>query len=65
MAEDEETTIRMLSDYRSFMVSYILTHSGQVIDTASDNLLAIFGVVLAVGGHKIMALLFLETSNSG
>ena len=42
MGDDEESTIRTLTDYRSAMTSLIHQHSGRVVDAPGDNLLAEF-----------------------
>jgi class 3 adenylate cyclase len=42
MAEDEATTIRMLSDYREAVAMLVRQHRGRVVDTPGDNLLAEF-----------------------
>ena len=57
MGDDEESTIRTLTDYRSAMTSLIHQHSGRVVDAPGDNLLAEFASVVnavqcAVGVQK-------------
>ena len=42
MGDDEESTIRTLTDYRSAMTSLIQEHRGRVVDAPGDNLLAEF-----------------------
>jgi adenylate cyclase len=42
MQEDEEATIRTLTDHRAAMVSLIQRYRGRVVDTPGDNLLAEF-----------------------
>ena len=42
MGDDEESTIRTLTDYRSAMTSVIQHHRGRVVDAPGDNLLAEF-----------------------
>src|SRR5712691_111292 len=46
MGEDEEATIRTLTDYRAVMASLILQHRGRVVDSPGDNLLAEFASVV-------------------
>ncbi|MEX1350589.1 MAG: adenylate/guanylate cyclase domain-containing protein [Desulfobacterales bacterium] len=51
MRDDEESTIRTLTDYRSAMTSLIQEHRGRVVDAPGDNLLAEFSsAVHAVTG---------------
>jgi len=47
MGADEETTIRLLTDYRTAMAGCIKHHAGHVVDTAGDSLLAEFSSVVA------------------
>jgi TolB-like protein/class 3 adenylate cyclase/Flp pilus assembly protein TadD len=42
MDDDEEATIRNLTDYRTAMRNLIQQHRGRVVDTTGDNLLAEF-----------------------
>jgi len=42
MGDDEESTIRTLTNYRSAMTSLIKQHRGRVVDAPGDNLLAEF-----------------------
>jgi adenylate cyclase len=42
MGEDEEATIRTLTDYREVMAALIRQHHGRVVDSPGDNLLAEF-----------------------
>jgi TolB-like protein/class 3 adenylate cyclase/predicted Zn-dependent protease len=42
MDDDEEATIRTLTDYREAMRNLIQQHRGRVVDTTGDNLLAEF-----------------------
>jgi adenylate cyclase len=46
MAEDEEATIRTLTDYREVLNTLIQQHSGKVVDSPGDNLLAEFSSVV-------------------
>jgi adenylate cyclase len=46
MGEDEEGTIRTLSNYKEIMTGLILHHRGQVVGTAGDSLLADFASVV-------------------
>ena len=46
MAEDEEATVRTLTDYREVMGTLIQQHNGRVIDSPGDNLLAEFASVV-------------------
>jgi len=46
MGEDEESTVRTLTAYRTLMSSLIRDHRGHVVDTPGDNLLAKFGSVM-------------------
>ena len=51
MGDDEESTIRTLTNYRSAMTSLIQKHRGRVVDAPGDNLLAEFSsAVHAVTG---------------
>jgi len=51
MGDDEESTIRTLTNYRSAMTSLIQEHRGRVVDAPGDNLLAEFSsAVHAVTG---------------
>src|SRR5947207_6961554 len=51
MGEDEVATIRTLTAYREVMAALIRQHSGRVVDSPGDNLLAEFAsVVDAVQG---------------
>ncbi|MBW2608523.1 MAG: tetratricopeptide repeat protein [Deltaproteobacteria bacterium] len=43
MADDEVHTIQTLKAYRQIMFDFIMQHSGRVIDSPGDNLLAEFG----------------------
>jgi TolB-like protein len=43
MGDDEESTIRNLTTYRSAMTDLIQKHRGRVVDAPGDNLLAEFG----------------------
>ena len=42
MGNDEETTIRTLTDYRAAISNLVKHHRGRVVDTTGDNLLAEF-----------------------
>ena len=42
MDDNEEATIRTLTDYREAMINLISQHRGRVVDTTGDNLLAEF-----------------------
>jgi len=46
MGEDEESTIKMLEDYKGVMFTLIKQHQGRVVDSTGDNLLAEFGSVV-------------------
>jgi len=46
MGEDEESTVRTLTTYREVMATLIQQHSGRVIDSPGDNLLAEFASVV-------------------
>ena len=51
MGDDEESTIRTLTNYRSVITSLIQQHRGRVVDAPGDNLLAEFtSAVQAVTG---------------
>ena len=51
MGDDEESTIRTLTNYRSAMTSLIHQHRGRVVDAPGDNILAEFAsAVHAVTG---------------
>ena len=43
MGDDEEATIRTLTEYREAMTALIEQHRGRVVDSPGDNLLAEFG----------------------
>ncbi len=42
MGEDEEATVRTLTEYREVMAALIQQHRGRVVDSPGDNLLAEF-----------------------
>ena len=42
MGDDEEATIRTLTAYRAVMFAGVEQHSGRVVDSSGDNLLAEF-----------------------
>ncbi len=42
MAEDEDSTVRTLADYREEVGLLVRQHRGRVVDTAGDHLLAEF-----------------------
>jgi adenylate cyclase len=46
MGEDEEATVRTLNEYRGVMTTLIQQHSGRVLDSKGDNLLAEFSSVV-------------------
>ncbi len=46
MSEDEEATVRTLTTYREVMTTLIQQHSGKVLDSPGDNLLADFTSVV-------------------
>jgi adenylate cyclase len=46
MAEDEQATIRTLTDYREAIAMLVRQHRGRVVDTPGDNLLAEFPTAL-------------------
>jgi adenylate cyclase len=46
MGEDEDATIRTLTNYRELMSTLIRKHRGRVVDSPGDNLLAEFGSVV-------------------
>ena len=46
MAEDEMQTIRTLNTYRSLIATHVEKHSGRVVDSPGDNILAEFGSVI-------------------
>ena len=46
MGEDEDATIRTLTNYRELMSKLIQKHRGSVVDSPGDNLLAEFGSVV-------------------
>ncbi len=46
MAEDEQATIRTLTDYREEVAMRVRQHRGRVVDTPGDNLLAEFPTAL-------------------
>jgi adenylate cyclase len=46
MGEDEETTVRTLTAYREVLTTLIQQHSGKVLDSPGDNLMAEFASVV-------------------
>ena len=46
MGEDEEATVRTITAYREVMSTLIRQHSGKVVDSPGDNLLAEFASVV-------------------
>jgi len=46
MGEDEEATVRTITAYREVMTTLIKQHSGKVVDSPGDNLLAEFASVV-------------------
>jgi TolB-like protein/class 3 adenylate cyclase len=46
MSEDEEATVRTLTNYRGVMTTLIQQHNGKVLDSPGDNLLAEFASVV-------------------
>ncbi len=46
MGEDEEATVRTLTAYREVITTLIEQHSGRVVDSPGDNLLAEFASVV-------------------
>src|SRR4030042_1627222 len=46
MGEDEDSTVRTLTAYRSLMSGLIQRYRGRVVDSPGDNLLAEFGSVM-------------------
>jgi len=46
MGEDEEATVRTITRYREVMTTLIQQHSGKVVDSPGDNLLAEFASVV-------------------
>jgi DNA-binding response OmpR family regulator len=46
MADDEMSTIHILTTYRDLITSHIQKHLGRVVDSPGDNILAEFGSVL-------------------
>jgi len=46
MGEDEEATVRTITAYRKVMTTLIQQHSGKVVDSPGDNLLAEFASVV-------------------
>ncbi len=46
MGEDEEATIRTLTEYREVISGFIARHRGRVVDSPGDNVLAEFGSVV-------------------
>src|SRR5215831_9249646 len=46
MGADEETTVRDLKAHQAVILPMIAGHSGRIIDTAGDGILAEFGSVL-------------------
>ena len=46
MRDDEEATVRTITTYREVMTTLIQQHSGKVVDSPGDNLLAEFASVV-------------------
>jgi adenylate cyclase len=46
MGEDEDATVRTLKVYRELMTGHIHSHSGRVVDSPGDNILAEFASVV-------------------
>ena len=46
MGEDEEATVRTITEYREVMATLIQQHRGRVVDSPGDNLLAEFASVV-------------------
>ena len=46
MSDDEDSTIRTLTNYQSVMTTLVEQHRGRVVDTPGDNLLAVFASAL-------------------
>jgi adenylate cyclase len=46
MGEDEKATVATLKKYRDIISSLVEKHSGRVVDSPGDNLLAEFGSVV-------------------
>ena len=46
MGDDEEATVRTITAYREVMTTLIQQHSGKVVDSPGDNLLAEFASVV-------------------
>ena len=46
MLDDEEDTVRTISSYRNVITDLVRQHSGKVIDSTGDNLLAEFASVV-------------------
>jgi adenylate cyclase len=46
MGEDEEETVRTITDYRNVIATLIAQHRGRLVDSPGDNLLAEFGSVV-------------------
>jgi len=53
MGEDDDATVRTLTDYREMMTSLIKEHEGRVVDSPGDNLLAEFSSVLSAADCAI------------
>jgi TolB-like protein/class 3 adenylate cyclase len=63
MGEDEQTTVRMLNEYRKVFVHLINQCKGRVVDTAGDNVLAVFGSVVEAVRCAVDVQRDLETRN--
>ena len=46
MSDDESYTIKTLKEYRHIMTTIIEKHSGRVVDTPGDNVLAEFSSIV-------------------
>ena len=64
MGEDEEATARTLTDYREVVSTFIQQNSGEVLDSAGDNLLVEFSSVVDAVQCAVAVQNELETRNA-
>ena len=65
MGEDEEGTIRTLTEYRKLISGLTAKHRGRVVDSPGDNVLAEFGSVIDAVNCAVKIQKGLETKNAG
>jgi len=65
MVEDEESTVRTLTTYREVMATLIQQHSGRVVDSPGDNLLAEFASVVDAVQCAVSVQKEIQSRNAG